>query len=129
MNISLFENIRDNYPEDKIICINNFDYKELNDFIHSINCLINSRTPFSIMNSSKCLNEEKIILTFSISDHDIGIIKYTNKLFICLLSIAKYFEMIQLTFDLLKRGIELNYQWLYDLNTPIDLLLSKNSKW
>ncbi len=84
--------------------------KEINlatlDFIYPVNCNLNLR----------------------ISDSDKGIAKSDNKIFICDLTIEKYREMIILMEPFCIKETN-GYQWLYDLDTPIDFLFSPGGSW
>jgi len=128
MKINIFENVNDDYPDDKIICINDFDTSDLKFLINSIEKIINEGIGFSITNDTKNQNGS-IVLTFSTSEIDYGIKQVDNKSFICILTTSKYSVMGELLQHFMKKDIKKGYQWLFDLNSPIELLLSYNCKW
>jgi len=76
------------------------------DFIQSVNCS----------------------LTLKISDTDKGITTSDNKYFICNLTVEKYGEMVFLMESFCDKETN-GYQWLYDLDTPIDFLFSPGGSW
>jgi len=67
-------------------------------------------------------------LTLQISDTDKGITTVDNKNFICNLTIKKYEQMVFLIEPFCDKETN-GYQWLYDLNTPIDFLFSPGGSW
>ena len=67
-------------------------------------------------------------LTLHISDTDKGITTSDNKNFVCNLTIEKYKEMIYLMEPFCDKETN-GYQWLYDLDTPIDFLFSPGGSW
>lgn len=67
-------------------------------------------------------------LTLAISDTDKGIHLVDNRNFICNLTIETYKKMIFLMEPFCERETN-GYQWLYDLDTPIDFLFSKDGSW
>ncbi len=85
--------------------------KELNtsdiDFIHAVNCK----------------------LIFRIDEEDIGITTTNNKLFYCDLTLTAYQQMADLLEPFCIKEKKYHYQWLYDLDNPIDLLFSPSGTW
>jgi hypothetical protein len=67
-------------------------------------------------------------LTLQISDTDKGITTSDNKYFVCNLTVKKYGEMIFLMEPFCDKETN-GYQWLYDLDTPIDFLFSPGGSW
>ncbi|MCM5530306.1 hypothetical protein [Parasegetibacter sp. NRK P23] len=67
-------------------------------------------------------------LRLQISDFDRGIAIINNDTFVCNLTIEKYKEMIFLIEPFCSKEAE-GYQWLYDLDTPIDFLFSPGGTW
>lgn len=67
-------------------------------------------------------------LTLKISDTDKGIVTSDNKNFVCNLTVEKYGEMIFLMEPFCKKETT-GYQWLYDIDTPIDFLFSPGGSW
>lgn len=76
------------------------------DFIQSINCN----------------------LILQLSETDDGITTFDNKNFVCSLTTEKYKEMLLLMEPFCDKDVY-GYQWLYDLDTAIDLLFSPGGSW
>ena len=67
-------------------------------------------------------------LTLQISNKNEGITTPDKKYFICNLTINKYAEMLLLIDPFCDKEIN-GYQWLYNLDTPIDFLFSPGGTW
>ncbi|MBI4945187.1 MAG: hypothetical protein HY840_02160 [Bacteroidetes bacterium] len=67
-------------------------------------------------------------LTLRISDNDIGIISADNKMFFCDLSIGTYSQMTILLEPFCNKKSR-GHQWLYDIDTLVDLLFSPTGTW
>lgn len=67
-------------------------------------------------------------LIFTISNKDEGVKTKDKVNFECALTIPLYREMIQLI-EPFEQGEVGGYQWLYDLDCPIDLLFSPAGTW
>ena len=76
------------------------------DFIESLNCS----------------------LTFQLAERDEGILMVEPTIFICDLTYATYNEIILLIEPFYKEDAP-RYQWLYNLDAPIDLLFSRGGYW
>ena len=59
---------------------------------------------------------------------DKGVIQKSDNEFECELTVDRYHEMRALI-EPFARKLDNSYQWLYDLETPIDLLLSPRGDW
>lgn len=77
------------------------------DFISSINCN----------------------LIFRLSDRDQGISTKDNYLFFCDLTLKRFEEMILIIEPFTKETKKGHFNWLYDLNIPIELLFSADGEW
>lgn len=67
-------------------------------------------------------------LTFIISDKDEGLKSHDKMNFVCALTPLLYHEMTLLIEHFCKQEID-GYQWLYDIDNPIDLLFSPGGNW
>jgi hypothetical protein len=67
-------------------------------------------------------------LILQISDTDKGITTTNDNNFVCNLTIEKYKEMVFLIEPFCENETN-GYQWLYDLDTPIDFLFSPGGSW
>lgn len=79
-------------------------------------------TTFDFIQSVNCS------LTLKLSDMDKGIVTTDKKHFVCSLTIEKYKEMIFLIEPFCNKDTS-GYQWLYDIDTPIDFLFSPGGSW
>lgn len=77
------------------------------DFIESINCN----------------------LVFRLSERDIGIFTEDNNVFFCDLTLRKFEEMILIIEPFTKKTEAGCSNWLFDLNTQIELLISPDGDW
>lgn len=67
-------------------------------------------------------------LTFIISDKDEGLKSHDKMNFVCALTPSLYQEMTLLIEPFCKEKLN-GYQWLYDIDTPIDFLFSPGGTW
>ncbi|MCF6406820.1 hypothetical protein L3C95_28235 [Chitinophaga filiformis] len=67
-------------------------------------------------------------LMFVISDKDEGLKTDDNFNFMCALTLSSYQEMVLLIEPFCEEGTD-GYQWLYEIDTPIDLLFSPGGTW
>lgn len=77
------------------------------DFIDSINCN----------------------LVFRLSERDIGIFSEDNNVFYCDLTLRRFEEMILIIEPFTKKTEAGCSNWLFDLNTQIELLISPDGDW
>jgi hypothetical protein len=67
-------------------------------------------------------------LTLRIADEDLGIVMKDRVNFFCDLTLKGYEEMIKLVEPFCGKDIR-GYQWLYDIDNPIDFLFSPAGSW
>ena len=67
-------------------------------------------------------------LTLRIAEIDVGITTVDKRNFFCDLTISGYENMIYLLEPFCEKGSN-GYQWLYDIDTPIELLFSPGGTW
>lgn len=126
MKIKLFEDISIIYKDDKIVCLYDFSRDDIDNFILFIHEIINNET-IKALDTEPFIIGPTIRLLFKKGSKDIGIKKDTNY-YICELRKKTFIEMITLIDDLRNKNFD-GFQWLYNLNTPIDFLLSNNCTW
>lgn len=68
------------------------------------------------------------MLVLRLSSIDYGISQKDEKSFVCNLSTSGYKNAINLIQHLLQNEMN-GFQLLYDIDTPIEFLLSKDAKW
>lgn len=126
MNIILFDNYSDLYKCDKIICLSHFSLSELHLLIQSLkdvqkgNVVVLSEQPY--------IYYKEIRLELRLSSIDYGISQNNEMSFVCNLSASAYENAINLIQHLLQNEMN-GFQWLYDIDTSIEFLLSKDAKW
>lgn len=67
-------------------------------------------------------------LTLNISPNDKGISETSKSVLYCELTSEAYLKMIELI-EPFSKPESTGFQWLYDLDSPIEFLLSKSGKW
>jgi hypothetical protein len=68
-------------------------------------------------------------LIFRISDEGHGVTSEDNKIFFCDLTIDAYSQMINLIAPFCARQSSRGHQWLYDVDSQVDLLFSPMGTW
>lgn len=126
MNILLFDNSTDKYKHDKIICLSHFSKTELYSLIQTLKDVQKGHDV--VLSEQSYIDYKEIRLEMRLSSLDIGISKINEMGFVCNLSASAYMNAINLIEQLLKDEMN-GFQWLYDIDTPIDFLLSKDAKW
>ena len=72
------------------------------------------------------INTENYNLIFGLFKTDEGILTKDNQTFFCVLTIESFRKMIRLLEPFCKKETK-SYQYLYDLDTPTDLLFAPNA--
>ncbi len=72
------------------------------------------------------IDTENCNLIFGLFKSDEGILTKDNKTFFCILTMESYLEMIKLIEPFCKKESK-SYQYLYDVDTPTDLLFAPNA--
>lgn len=128
MKITVFRDYREDYPEDQIICLNDFNKGELKSFcktLHNVIAGVNVN-----VHEEDYISESECKLTLKLSEDKSGLkeIEYGN--YICFLDESGYRKMIDLIEAFFENDCGDNhFQWLYDIMNPIDLLLSNKCRW
>lgn len=126
MNILLFDSYSDLYKCDKIICLSHFSKAELLMLIQSLKDVQKGNVIVLPEQAYMCYKEVKLELR--LSNRDYGISQENEMSFVCNLSVSAYKNAINLIDQLLTNEMN-GFQWLYDIDIPIELLLSKDAKW
>ena len=126
MEIIIFSNYSFLYKCDKIICLSHFTKEDLLLFENVLENM--QQRNFCRVSEEKFIQKTDVVLDFVISTNDNGIIQLGKKNFSCQLTRGAYREMEYIVKELLKNKLE-GFQWLYNLDTSIDYLLSKDAKW
>jgi len=126
MNILLFDNSTDLYKYDKIICLSRFSETELHSLIQSLKEVLKGKDV--VLSEQSYIDYKDVRLELRLSSIDYGISQIDEKTFVCRLSASAYESAISLIKQFLRNDLNV-FQWLYDIDTPIEFLLSKDAKW
>lgn len=129
MIIDFIEKYNNEYPDDSIVCFMNFSKQDLISLLKGIDSLIHSGNDLHISDLN-FVSDSKIHLLFKIDETDEGIVEIDRSklLYHCILSKKAFIKIYELLNSYIESDMN-GFQWLYDLNTNIDLLLSQNGKW
>jgi hypothetical protein len=130
MKIDFIEKYNPNYPNDSIFRIYEFDSAEATSL----------QNIFAELNEGKIkeFELEKLPFVHSVdgsslilrcTTQDEGIAQSSSKRFVCKLTKNGWGKAKDLIQPFCKPNIHNGFQWLYDINTNIDLLLSINGNW
>lgn len=134
MKVEFLDDISDGgrYPNadpDKLIRLYAFDSKEASEFRDSIKSVVINEQKSLVMSSLSFVELVDCNLTFRISETDHGISTINNKDFYCDLTLELYKNMVYIMEPFCVPDDKGGYNWLYDLDTPIDLLFSPGGTW
>jgi hypothetical protein len=71
---------------------------------------------------------KEVRLELRLSNKDYGISQENEMSFVCNLSTSAYKNAINLIEQLLRNEMN-GFQWLYDIDIPVEFLVSKDAKW
>ncbi len=128
MLIEYVSNVNQKFPKDAIVRIFDFTMRESKDFCRSMMRIWETGEPLDMatLNFAKEINCK---LRFAVDDRDQGVRKSSDGNFVCFLTKKSYWEMYRLIESYNEKEGELAHQWLYNLNTDIDLLYSRTGLW
>lgn len=126
MNILLFDSYSDLYKCDKIICLSHFSKTELQLLIQSLKDVLKGTV--IVLSEQAYIYYKEVRLELKLSNIDYGISQKSEMSFVCNLSTSGYKNAINLIQHLLQNKMN-GFQWLYDIDTSIEFLLSKDAKW
>jgi len=131
MELDFYENINDNYPNDAIFCLKNFSKEELINLSTEIDNLIEDNLHINLSELNYINNLTKKTLILKIGEENKGIIKIKENMYECILQKSQYIEMkdILLHYSATEIEITRGYNWLYNVATDIDFLLSYSGSW
>jgi hypothetical protein len=121
MKIDFIPNI--NAFGDAVVRLYDFDREEaikLKDEIEKV--LIDEKRSLSL-SDMECIEPMNCDLTLRINDEDLGIVSAKERTFFCDLTFEGYLNMMELIDPFCTRDT-IGYQYLYDLDIPVDLLFS-----
>ena len=115
---------------EQLVRLYDFDYKEAIKFGQQLQKrIVDEHLPLDIT-ALAFIEPINCKLIFAISEADEGITTENGFSFICNLTTVAYKHMIYLLEPFCDKNYNgSGYQWLYDLDTPIDLLFSPGGTW
>ena len=103
--------------------LSNFDSRQAKAFQKAIQTvIIENKNPLYV-HELDFIESINCSFTMRIDYEDLGIVDVEGKHFYCDLTLESYKKMIQLIEQFCNKESK-GYQWLYDVDTPIDLLFS-----
>jgi hypothetical protein len=113
---------------DQLVRLYEFDQIQANDFKKAIQqTLIENGCQLNLI-EVVFIEAINCNLTLRISEIDTGINSSDNSFFFCDLTRNSYENMINLIEPFCQKDSN-GYQWLYDIDTPIDFLFSPGGQW
>ncbi len=128
MKLEFLANVNIHYPDDSIIRLYDFDEKETLELMNIIHKLIENKNEI-VLDKAPFITSSTCGLILRLSNQDIGIKNNYDNVYICQLKGETYLEMIELLKPFSQSNDNTMYQWLYDINTPIDFLYSSSGEW
>jgi hypothetical protein len=133
MKIEFIDDISDSgrFPHadpNQLVRLYDFDSSQANSLRQTIQKVILERNKEISLTRLGFIQSVNCNLTLQISETDNGITTSDNKIFVCNLTLKKYEEMVFLMEPFCNKKAS-GYQWLYDLDTPIDFLFSPGGSW
>jgi len=131
MELEFYENVNTDHPNDSIFCIKNFTKEELTKLSMEIDNLMDGYLHINLSDLSYINNLTKKTLILKTGRENKGIIKINENMYECILEKTQYIEMKKILFQLIANEAEITigYNWLYNIVTDIDFLLSYSGSW
>jgi len=113
---------------DQLVRLYDFDAAQAAKLKASITEILLEENKVLDLSSLDFIESMNCNLIFTISEKDEGLNTQDKKNFLCCLTPSLYQQMLLLIDPFCEEGI-VGYQWLYDLECPIDLLFSPGGSW
>lgn len=126
MKLDFLENI--NEHNDTIVRLYDFDSNQAKSFENLIKSEIIDNKSELNLSTIEFIDSISCNLILKISTEDIGITTENNYDFVCELTLNGYNEIINLMEPFTTKE-STGFQWLYNIDTPIDFLFSPRGKW
>lgn len=121
MKLEFLKNI--NEYNEHAVRLFDFNSSQANEFRQTIDNLITHNENAIDLTTLRFIQSINCKLTLRVGEIDEGISTVDNINFVCDLTINNYKDMIQLLAPFCRKESS-GYQWLYDIDTPIDFLFS-----
>jgi hypothetical protein len=126
MNLDFIRSI--NVDNESMVRLYDFNRAEATQFRDLIQqTILLKKKPLDLSNVG-FIESRNCLLTLRISDENTGIITSDRKKFFCDLTLKGYEEMIAILEPFCKKETK-GYQWLYEIDNPIDFLFSPGGTW
>ncbi|WP_339658929.1 hypothetical protein [uncultured Polaribacter sp.] len=119
MEVDFIENIDDH--DQSIVRLYNFNKKEAIKFRDLLKDTVIDKKQKLDVSQVDFITPRNCNLIFGLFKSDEGILTKDNKTFFCILTIEGFIKMVQLIEPFCKKESK-GYQYLYDIDNPIDLL-------
>ncbi len=126
MELDYIENV--NEHEENVVRLYNFNKAEailFRDLIKEV--IINNKKRLDL-SEVDFITPRNCNLIFGLFNSDEGILTKDNETFFCVLTLESYVHMVELIAPFCKKESR-GYQYLYDVDTPTDLLFSPTASW
>ena len=126
MKLAFLENV--NEYNDHILRLYDFDSSQAKLFRQTIEQLVNGKEKSQELTSLPFIENINCTLTLRIADNDEGITTTDQKNFFCDLTISNYHQIIKLLEPFCRKESK-GFQFLYEIDNPIEFLFSPNGTW
>jgi len=126
MKLDYISNI--NSDGDNVVRLYDFDRLEAEKFRDMVQSVVVTNATTLELKTLDFIEARNCNLTLRISDEETGITRTGKNSFCCDLTIDGYSHMLSLLDPFCKKETKA-YQWLYDIDNPIDFLFSPAGTW
>lgn len=133
MKLEFLDNISDNgkFPNvesDQLVRLYDFDATQAGELKKEIQEVILAERSDLDITSLQFIKSVNCNLILRVSKEDRGLMTFDKRNFICAMTIPSYEKMALMIAEFSKKETS-GYQWLYDLDCPIDFLFSPGGTW
>ncbi len=126
MELDYIENV--NEHEENVVRLYNFDKAEAIKFRDLIKDIVIDKRKKLDLSEVDFITPRNCNLIFGLFTSDEGILTKDNQTFFCVLTLESFVHMVALIEPFCKKESR-GYQYLYDVDTPTDLLFSPTASW
>jgi hypothetical protein len=126
MELDYIENV--NELDENVVRLYNFDMAEAIKFRDLIKDVIIDKRKRLDLSEVDFIEPRNCNLLFGLFNSDEGILTKDNESFFCILTMESYVNMVKLLEPFCLKESR-GYQYLYDVDTPTDLLFSPTASW
>ena len=126
MELDYIENV--NELDENVVRLYNFDMAEAIKFRDLIKDVIIDKRKRLDLSEVDFIEPRNCNLLFGLFNSDEGILTKDNESFFCILTMESYVNMVKLLEPFCQKESR-GFQYLYDVDTPTDLLFSPTASW